>query len=119
MNEHAEDCPFCAIIAGQERAEIYASWDDAVCFVPLRPVTPGHVLVVPREHVTDAAADPVVAALAAHRAAQVAQQGDHVAVNVGEAAGMTVPHLHWHVWPCRGSAGCMPWGCPENGGPGG
>ena len=105
-------CVFCEIAGRRAPATIFGEWEDALCIVPLAPVTPGHVLVVPREHVVDAAADPSVTAAAARRAAQVAQQGDHVAVNVGEAAGMTVPHLHWHVWPCMGSGRCMPWGCP-------
>ena len=61
----------------------------------------------------DAATDPATTAAAARRAAETAGQGDHVAVNVGAEAGMTIEHLHWHVWPCLGGSRCMPWGCPQ------
>jgi histidine triad (HIT) family protein len=47
-------CVFCKIIAGRAKAEIVREWTYAVAFVPLNPVIEGHVLVAPREHLSDA-----------------------------------------------------------------
>ncbi|MEU3017181.1 HIT family protein [Nocardiopsis sp. NPDC007018] len=106
-------CVFCQIIDGQEPAEIVRVWDDALAIVPLAPLTPGHVLVIPRIHVADAAVDPVITAITARRAAQLLRPGHHLGLNTGAEAGQTVFHLHLHLWPCQGDQRCMPWGCPQ------
>lgn len=97
-------CPFCAI---DDHSCIYvaplvrAFWDTF-------PVSPGHVLIVPRRHVADwfSASDPERAALVEGAAAVRATierahspHGYNLGVNVGEAGGQTVPHLHLHVIP--------------------
>lgn len=103
-------CVFCGIVAGTAPAQILREWPDAVAFVPLNPVAPDHTLIVPRQHVEDFTTDPEVSAAVARRAAEFARPGQHVAVNIGAAAGQTVFHLHAHVWSCpRGAAACMPW----------
>jgi diadenosine tetraphosphate (Ap4A) HIT family hydrolase len=72
------------------------------------PVSPGHTLVLPRRHVAswfDATPGEQRALLAA--VAEVRRQldrelrpdGYNIGVNVGEAAGQTVMHLHVHVIP--------------------
>lgn len=108
------NCVFCAIAVGTSPATIIRSWPDAIAIVPLAPVTPGHTLVIPRQHVADATTDPIVTAITARRAAQVARPGWHLGANIGPGAGQTVFHLHLHAWPCRGGQ-CMPWGCPTSG----
>lgn len=44
-------CLFCRIAAGEE--EHHQVWSDAdhVAFLDTNPVTPGHVLLIPRHHV--------------------------------------------------------------------
>lgn len=106
-------CAFCRIINGHEAATLVRGWSDAVAFVPLDPVTSGHVLVVPRTHVDDATASPEVTAAVFGRAAELA--GRYEAVNlltsVGRAATQSVFHLHVHVIPRRAGDGLMlPWG---------
>ncbi|MGH9225474.1 MAG: HIT family protein, partial [Acidimicrobiales bacterium] len=44
------DCLFCNIVAGLEPAEMVLDEPHAVAFLDVRPVFPGHVLLVPREH---------------------------------------------------------------------
>jgi ATP adenylyltransferase len=97
-------CPFCSpptdrLIAEGER--ILALWDT-------HPVSPGHALIIPRRHVTDwfSATDAERAALTA-AIADVRREierhhrpdGYNIGINVGEAAGQTVFHLHVHVIP--------------------
>jgi len=72
------------------------------------PVSPGHALIVTRRHVadwfdaTDAERTELTAATAVARSRIVEQHrpdGFNIGVNVGDAGGQTVPHLHVHVIP--------------------
>ena len=99
-------CPFCAIAAGEVPAHRVLEDDGFVAFLDIRPLFPGHVLVVPRLHVetlTDlpaADAGPLferVRALAGAMEAALGAQGSFVAVN--NRVSQSVPHLHVHVVP--------------------
>ena len=47
-----DDCIFCRIVAGEIPTEIIASNDGAIAFADINPVTPEHLLVIPRRHIT-------------------------------------------------------------------
>ena len=49
------DCLFCKIVAGDVPADIVHSTATTVAFKDIRPAAPLHVLVVPRQHVDNAA----------------------------------------------------------------
>jgi len=99
-------CTFCAIVAGELPAFVVLDDPVALAFLDVRPVFPGHVLVVPRAHVetlTDLPAaevgpyfEGVQRVTAAVRVAMGAQ-GTFVAVN--NTVSQSVPHLHTHVVP--------------------
>lgn len=94
-------CVFCQrVIAGE-----FDDGDrDAVIFAPRHPVTPGHRLIVPRLHVTDAAQDAEVTAAAMRLAAAYAAEagGDfNLITSRGRHATQTVFHLHIHFVPRR------------------
>jgi histidine triad (HIT) family protein len=102
-------CPFCDIVARRLPAsEIYA--DDLVqAFLDIRPITTGHLLVVPRSH-ADGLADlpePTGHALftavqrmaAALRGSQVPCDGINFFLADGTVAGQEVEHVHLHVVP--------------------
>jgi len=97
-------CPFCH--AAPDR--IVASCNLAFALRDGYPVNPGHTLVVPMRHIAswfDATAaerealfrlvDEVRAALDA----DLHPDGFNIGINVGEAAGQTVAHMHVHVIP--------------------
>lgn len=104
-------CPFCDRIEAGE-FDYHDVW--SVAFQPLNPVTPGHFLVVPREHKTSALAGPSHLGHAMRFAAELAGQMDLEHVNLitsaGELATQTVFHLHVHVVPRRADDGlALPW----------
>lgn len=100
------ECVFCRIVDGRAPASVVAETDRAVAFLDLQPVTPGHVLVVPRAHAAslaevadvDGAAVWALAArvAAAQRSAGLAQ-GVNLLLADGEVAWQTVWHVHLHV----------------------
>jgi diadenosine tetraphosphate (Ap4A) HIT family hydrolase len=45
-----QECIFCAIVARQAQAFMVHEDEVVVVFMDLHPVTPGHLLVVPRVH---------------------------------------------------------------------
>ena len=105
-------CTFCRIAAGKAPAEIVQEWEDALAFVPLNPVTPGHVLVIPRTHVPDATTVPAVTATTMTAAVEVARQcyPCNLITSAGREASQTVFHLHIHVVPRRAGDGlALPW----------
>ncbi len=100
-------CPFCS----PDPARVALARDLAWVLDDRYPVTPGHLLVVPRRHCagwSDATVDERAALLAgvdAARALALARDptiaGFNVGWNDGPAAGQTVMHLHVHVIPRR------------------
>jgi histidine triad (HIT) family protein len=44
------DCIFCAIVAGTAQASIVYDDADLLVFMDIRPVTPGHLLIIPKRH---------------------------------------------------------------------
>ena len=99
------ECIFCRIAAGTVPAQIVYEDDDAVAFYDIHPVSPVHLVVVPRRHLTpeDGGQDEAILGhlfVAANRAAEatgVAASGYRLVVNIGEDAGQEVRHLHMHL----------------------
>lgn len=97
-------CPFCSPPRERvfhEGSLVFGLWDGF-------PLSPGHALIVPRRHIAtwfDAVPDEqheLAEAIASARAAILERHspdGFNVGMNLGEAAGQTVPHLHVHVIP--------------------
>jgi histidine triad (HIT) family protein len=110
MSDTADaDCIFCRILAGTEPASLVHQDEVAVAFMDIRPVTPGHLLIVPRQHrasIVDL--DPDIAAHLmrvavrldrAIRSSGVHCQGVNLFLADGEAAGQDVFHVHLHLFP--------------------
>lgn len=102
MGSVPEDCLFCRLV--REGEHVHASEG----FVAIRDISPKaetHLLVLPERHISSFREVSELPAEEAKRmldfvaeTAQVAGLDDYrLVVNVGEAAGQTVFHLHWHV----------------------
>lgn len=100
------ECVFCSIVCGETPAFEVLDQAAIVAFLDNRPLFPGHVLVVPRQHHTtlDSMPAELVAPLF-ERVREVASavqqamgaQGSFVALN--NVVSQSVPHLHVHVVP--------------------
>jgi histidine triad (HIT) family protein len=115
------DCRFCAIARGDAEARVVLEREQVLGFLDRRPLFPGHVLLIPREHrETMLDAEPeLLAALAADaqvlaRAMEDAlgAEGSFVAVN--NRVSQSVPHLHVHVVPRRRKDGLRGFFWPRN-----
>ena len=110
----AAHCTFCDLVRGA--GEVSACYEDAdaVAFMDIQPVNPGHVLVVPREH--HESLFDVPRELGAHLFAvtmrvaaavkRVTQcEGMNIIVSSGVAAGQDELHYHVHIIPRKGGDG--------------
>jgi histidine triad (HIT) family protein len=101
-------CVFCDIVAGDVPAHLVAADDDTVAFLDSRPVFPGHVLLVPRDHHETLAGLPpaligplFAAAQRLARAVEAGMDAHGTFVAINNAVSQSVPHLHVHVVPRR------------------
>jgi histidine triad (HIT) family protein len=108
-DQSAEECVFCAIVRGEAAASFVHRDRDIVAFMDLQPVTPGHLLVVPRTHAVgldDLAEDVGVKVWSvAHRLARALRlsglrcDGINLFLADGRAAYQEIFHVHLHVFP--------------------
>lgn len=102
-------CIFCEIARGESPARFVYQDESACAFLDTEPVRPGHILVVPREHITDLSSRLAVEGItgmaqALHTTAsllsdRLSADGVSVFQSNGVAAGQTVHHVHFHMVP--------------------
>ena len=103
------ECLFCRIIAGEIPADFVYQDDKVVVFRDIKPAAPVHVLIVPREHISDAmvlaeheaCAELTNAmfqvAVSAATILKVSGSGFRLINNCGADGGQTVMHVHMHL----------------------
>jgi diadenosine tetraphosphate (Ap4A) HIT family hydrolase len=98
------DCPFCSLPA--ER--ILETNARALVIADAFPVSPGHVLVIPRRHTSsffELTGDEVAAVYELLRRMKdrldqsLKPGGYNVGINVGTVSGQTIAHVHVHLIP--------------------
>ena len=99
------NCPFCKV---ESEREIIASSSLAIAFFDGFPVSPGHTLIIPKRHVAsffDLTKDEQQDMLRlTDRVKNMIDEkyhpdGYNIGVNVGEAAGQSIFHVHMHLIP--------------------
>jgi histidine triad (HIT) family protein len=114
-------CTFCAIAAGDAPASFVWRDPDLVAFLDIRPLFPGHVLIVPTRHV--ATFDLLDVELVQHlatttqrmqRAVESACRADGSMLLVNNVVSQSVPHVHQHVIPRRKGDGLRIWLGPRH-----
>lgn len=97
-------CLFCNL----KPEQIIGENELTVAIFDKFPVNPGHTLVIPKRHFAsffEATEEEIAAAYRLIREvrrlldAQYKPDGYNIGVNVGECAGQTIWHLHFHVIP--------------------
>jgi histidine triad (HIT) family protein len=101
-------CLFCEIVTGKRPAHVVYDTADTLVFLDVRPVFPGHCLVVPRSHVEvlpelpDALVGPLFTTVRRMaRAVEGAMDAHGTFVAMNNRVSQSVPHLHVHVVPRR------------------
>ena len=102
-------CIFCRIASGELPASVVYEDENAIAFLDIQPINPGHVLVIPKKHASslvDLSTDD-----AAHlmRVGQIVDKalrwsnlqcdGVNIFLADGRVAGQDVAHIHLHVFP--------------------
>ena len=99
------DCLFCKIAAGEIPSNKVYEDELVYAFHDIDPQAPTHFLVIPKAHIGSVAEiTEENAAVAAHILAVISKvtkelglESYRVVSNIGEQAGQSVHHLHFHV----------------------
>jgi diadenosine tetraphosphate (Ap4A) HIT family hydrolase len=103
-NIRQPNCPFCNLDNTRSRL----SNVHAIAIYDGFPVSPGHCLIIPKRHIAsffEATREEQAALLDLLAEMQEAllkernPDGFNIGINIGEAAGQTVMHLHIHLIP--------------------
>ena len=102
-----QDCIFCKIVNKEIPSTIVYEDEDVLAFNDINPVTPVHILVIPKKHIESLAEikeeDEKLIGKIHTTIKKIANQvgildkGFRVIVNCGEDGGQEVKHLHFHI----------------------
>lgn len=99
-------CLFCKIATGEIPSKTLFEDDTVKAFYDIEPKAPVHFLVIPKQHIASAAeinasnsavVSHVYEVIALLAKEQKIENGFRIICNIGENAGQTVKHLHFHV----------------------
>lgn len=95
------DCIFCKIASHEIPSNIVFENDDFLAFLDIRPLNPGHTLVIPRNHYRWVWDVPVPGPYfeVVARVAKVLRKVMDTEWIASDAAGMGVHHAHIHLIP--------------------
>ena len=109
---------FTKIIQREIPADIVYEDDLCLAFKDINPAAPVHLLMIPKKEIPSidhaTAEDATILSHLLLKSAEVAKslglnkEGYRLVTNIGENAGQTVPHLHFHILggrPLLGPAG--------------
>ena len=102
-----DDCIFCKIVKGEiPSAKVYKD-EKVLAFKDINPVTPIHVLIIPKKHFKDVLdvkeedkeiiADLFQSINKIAKTLGIEKNGFRIVNNCGEDAGQEVMHLHFHL----------------------
>ena len=116
------DCIFCKIIAGNIPSYTVYEDDHVMAFFDILPISPGHTIIAPKNHVADLedlTDDEMCAlALAVKKIGKAVMEGMGVKgysvfLDNKSAANQHVPHAHFHLVPRAEGDGLERW--PQSG----
>jgi len=109
MPSNDRDCIFCKIVRREAPASLVHEDRTTMAFMDIRPMNPGHVLVVPKAHgayledLPEGSVGPILEVgrkvAAALRRSGLRCEAVSLYLANGEEAGQEVFHVHLHVIP--------------------
>jgi len=111
------ECIFCKIIRREIPAYIVYEDEHSLAFLDINPVSPGHILVVPKKHyerITDMPENDLKEFMASvQKVAKIVEtrlSNDYnIVVNHGPGAGQIINHVHFHIIPRYGQEKLFAW----------
>ncbi|OGI20154.1 MAG: histidine triad nucleotide-binding protein [Candidatus Melainabacteria bacterium RIFCSPHIGHO2_02_FULL_34_12] len=98
------NCIFCKIVKKEMQTKIIYENDDFIAFNDIKPVSPTHILVIPKKHYKNLfeANDKDMLGKLLLAVKEVATEkglgeGFRTVINTGDNGGQTVHHIHAHV----------------------
>lgn len=102
-----DNCIFCKIINGEIPSEKVYEDDNVLAFKDINPVTPIHVLIIPKKHIenvleikkedNELLSEMFEAIKKVANLVGVEKSGFRIVSNCGKDAGQEVMHLHFHL----------------------
>ena len=102
-----DNCIFCRIIEKTAPSDIIYEDEEFIVIRDIHPLTPLHLLVIPRRHFASLneldGSDPAYVGRLIFTARRIASEqvgadgGYRLVINTGETAGQSVFHLHLHI----------------------
>ncbi len=117
------DCLFCKIVEKKIPAEIVYEDAKVIAFLDIKPVNPGHSLVIHRHHYENILDTPetdmqdlIVGAkkVATMLISAGLADGVNIGMNNKQAANQLILHAHLHVIPRKTGDGLKPWSHKES-----
>ena len=98
------ECIFCKIAKKELSSKIIFENEDFIAFPDIKPVSPTHILVIPKKHyknlieVSDATLlGKLLSTVKEVAKLQGLNDGFRTVINTGDNGGQTVYHLHAHI----------------------
>ncbi len=114
-------CIFCQIIEKKIPAKIILEDEKTLAFLDIKPVNPGHILIVPKKHYASieeiseedlCAVSLMLKKMGKRIKEKLGYKGYNVNLNNDKLAGQEIPHLHFHLIPRLANDGLKLW--PQN-----
>ena len=111
-------CIFCQIVKHEIPCHQVYEDDKVLAFLDIKPVNPGHILVLPKKHyqnIDDITEEDFIAVmLVVKKMGKLLKEklgvaGYNVVENNDPVSGQIIPHLHFHVIPRHASDGHVQW----------
>lgn len=107
--EPEKRCPFCDVLSGRTQEHIIATSQFCIAVPDIRPITPGHTLIIPKVHQSEfclltnevvqdmfSLARSIEGAL---RRCSLQYKASSIFMECGRATRQEFPHVHLHVIP--------------------
>ena len=112
------ECIYCKIINKEIKGEVVFEDESSLAVLDVRPLSPGHTLVLPKSHSSSILELPenqvgplflVVKKIIEKLVKVLNPEGFTIGINQGKAGGQAIDHLHIHIIPrwCNDGGGSI------------